>query len=51
MEAEGAVLLMNNGILPLQSPEVSLFGATANSPVYGGTGSGARPRIFAHRQR
>ena len=41
VEAEGAVLLKNNGILPLQNPEVSLFGATANSPVYGGTGSGA----------
>lgn len=41
VEAEGAVLLKNNGILPLTSPEVSLFGATATSPVYGGTGSGA----------
>lgn len=41
LEGEGAVLLKNNGILPLQSKEVSLFGATASSPVYGGTGSGA----------
>lgn len=41
VEAEGAVLLKNNGVLPLQSTEVSLFGATAASPVYGGTGSGA----------
>lgn len=41
VEAEGAVLLKNNGILPLANPEVSLFGATATSPVYGGTGSGA----------
>ena len=41
VEAEGAVLLKNNGVLPLQNPEVSLFGATASSPVYGGTGSGA----------
>ena len=40
-EAEGAVLLKNNGVLPLKNPEVSLFGATATSPVYGGTGSGA----------
>ena len=32
VEAEGAVLLKNNGILPLTSPEVSLFGATATSP-------------------
>lgn len=41
VEAEGAVLLKNNGVLPLKNPEVSLFGATATSPVYGGTGSGA----------
>ena len=41
VEGEGAVLLMNNGLLPLTSKDVSLFGATAASPVYGGTGSGA----------
>lgn len=41
VEAEGAVLLKNNGLLPLKGTEVSLFGATASSPVYGGTGSGA----------
>lgn len=41
VEAEGATLLKNNGILPLAGNEVSLFGATAVSPVYGGTGSGA----------
>ena len=41
VEAEGAVLLLNDGILPLEGTEVSLFGATAASPVYGGTGSGA----------
>lgn len=41
VEAEGAVLLMNNGVLPLKGKEVSLFGAAAASPVYGGTGSGA----------
>ncbi len=40
VEAEGAVLLKNNGILPI-SGNVSLFGASAASPVYGGTGSGA----------
>ena len=41
VEGEGAVLLMNNGLLPLASKDVSLFGASAASPVYGGTGSGA----------
>ena len=41
VEGEGAVLLMNNGLLPLTGNQVSLFGATAASPVYGGTGSGA----------
>lgn len=42
VESEGAVLLKNdNNILPLQGKDVSLFGATAISPVYGGTGSGA----------
>lgn len=39
-ESEGAVLLKNDGVLPI-SGDVSLFGATAASPVYGGTGSGA----------
>lgn len=42
VEGEGAVLLKNdNGVLPLKGKDVSLFGATAISPVYGGTGSGA----------
>lgn len=41
VEGEGAVLLKNNGLLPLKGKEVSLFGATAASAVYGGTGSGA----------
>lgn len=41
VEAEGAVLLKNNGVLPLQNKQVSLFGGAAISPVYGGTGSGA----------
>lgn len=41
-EGEGAVLLKNeNSTLPLSGKDVSLFGATAISPVYGGTGSGA----------
>ncbi|MDD4850492.1 MAG: glycoside hydrolase family 3 C-terminal domain-containing protein [Gemmiger sp.] len=42
VENEGAVLLKNSGdTLPLQGKKVSLFGATAISPVFGGTGSGA----------
>lgn len=41
-EAEGAVLLKNdNNTLPFKGDKLSLFGATAISPVYGGTGSGA----------
>ena len=42
VESEGAVLLKNtNNTLPLTNRKVSLFGATAISPVYGGTGSGS----------
>lgn len=42
VEGEGAVLLKNdNGALPLVDKNISIFGATAISPVYGGTGSGA----------
>lgn len=41
VEGEGAVLLKNNGALPLAPGDVSLFGATSISPVFGGTGSGA----------
>ena len=42
VENEGAVLLKNDsGALPLSGKDVSLFGATAVSPVFGGTGSGA----------
>ncbi len=42
VEAEGAVLLMNNGALPLASGnQVSLFSHSSVAPVYGGTGSGA----------
>ena len=40
-EAEGAVLLKNNGALPLSPGEVSLFGFTSMNPVYAGTGSGS----------
>lgn len=40
--AEGAVLLKNNGALPLnKGDKVSLVGETAYNPVYGGTGSGS----------
>lgn len=42
VESEGVVLLKNdNNTLPLKTKDVSLLGATAISPVYGGTGSGA----------
>ncbi len=41
VEGEGAVLLKNDNVtLPIEG-DVSLFGTTAVSPVYGGTGSGA----------
>ena len=41
VEAEGAVLLKNNGILPLTSGStVSTFSHSSVDPVYGGTGSG-----------
>ena len=41
IEGEGAVLLKNNGALPLaQGTEVSLIGRFAADPVYGGAGSG-----------
>jgi len=39
--SEGTVLLRNeNKVLPLQSKKVSVFGASAASPVYGGGGAG-----------
>ena len=39
--SEGTVLLRNeNNVLPLQSKKVSVFGASAASPVYGGGGAG-----------
>ncbi len=41
VEAEGAVLLMNNGALPLaQGSRVSCFSTSSVNLVYGGTGSG-----------
>lgn len=42
VEGEGAVLLKNNGALPLKNgSKVSLFGRTTVDPIYGGTGSGS----------
>lgn len=39
---EGITLLINNGVLPLQTPmSVSLFGRRSVDTVWGGTGSGA----------
>ena len=38
--AEGMVLLKNDGVLPLQSKKIALFGAGARMTVKGGTGSG-----------
>lgn len=37
---EGIVLLKNNGILPLKSKNIALFGAGVTRTVKGGTGSG-----------
>ena len=43
--AEGAVLLKNNGVLPLTASEVALYGVGARHTAFGGTGSGeCRPR-------
>lgn len=42
IEAEGIVLLKNNGALPLSTPaKVTLLGRGAADPVYGGSGSGS----------
>ena len=38
--AQGIVLLENNGILPLKTKKVALYGAGARHTVFGGTGSG-----------
>ena len=38
--AEGIVLLENNGILPLKTDKVALYGAGARHTAFGGTGSG-----------
>ena len=42
LTGEGAVLLMNDGTLPLKSTDkINTFGWSANNPIYGGMGSGA----------
>lgn len=42
LEGEGAVLLKNNGALPLAAPaNITLMGRSAADPVYGGSGSGS----------
>ena len=39
---EGAVLLMNDGVLPLKSTDkINTFGWSSINPIYGGMGSGA----------
>ena len=38
--ADGIVLLENNGILPLKTNKVALYGTGARHTVFGGTGSG-----------
>ena len=38
--SEGIVLLENNGVLPLASKSVALYGAGARHTAFGGTGSG-----------
>lgn len=38
--AEGMVLLENNGVLPLKSGKIALYGAGAGGTIYCGTGSG-----------
>ncbi len=45
---EGAVLLKNNGVLPLANSvkNVSLFGARSFDPVTGGTGSGGGGGVY-----
>lgn len=38
--SEGIVLLENNGVLPLKTAKVALYGAGARHTAFGGTGSG-----------
>ena len=38
--AEGIVLLENNGVLPLKTDKIALYGAGARHTAFGGTGSG-----------
>ncbi len=40
IESDGAVLLKNDGVLPLSDARVNLLGYGAYNPVYGGSGSG-----------
>lgn len=45
MGAEGSVLLENDGVLPLKTKSVALYGFGARHTCFGGTGSGeSRPR-------
>ena len=45
LAAEGIILLENDGILPLkEGTKLNTFGWSASNAVYGGTGSGSRPR-------
>ena len=42
LTGEGAVLLMNNGILPLKADDkINTFGWSSTNPIYGGMGSGS----------
>ena len=42
LTGEGAVLLMNDGVLPLKSTDkINTFGWSSTNPIYGGMGSGA----------
>lgn len=41
IEAEGMILLENDGGLPLANTKVNVFGWSSTNPVYGGGGSGA----------
>lgn len=40
IESEGAVLLKNDGALPMGATKINLLGYGAYNPVFGGTGSG-----------